>query len=139
MADEQPEQQSTFAGYAILEIFGHQRYAGYVQTQTFGQAVMWRIDVPGLEPRERISTAFDYVGNTRCPPGTIIREGAVQGYSKLFGSGAIYCCTPCTQEAALKAVEEMQARPLMVVKVPDQPETPLQIEWPDGCTQGDEI
>src|SRR5215467_13892732 len=44
---------ATFEGWAILEIFGHQRYAGYVTTQTFGAASMFRLDVPALEERER--------------------------------------------------------------------------------------
>jgi hypothetical protein len=112
------QDQATFDGWAILEIFGHQRYAGRVKTEAYGQSVFWRIDVPPLEPRERISTCYECIGNTSCPPGTIVQEKAVQGYSKLFGSGAIYCLTPCTQEAAMKAVEDMQARPLMAVKLP---------------------
>lgn len=40
--------QATFEGWAVLEIFGHQRYAGYVTTQAFGQSVLFRVDVPPL-------------------------------------------------------------------------------------------
>lgn len=122
------QDQATFDGWAILEIFGHQRYAGRVKTEAYGQSVFWRIDVPPLEPRERISTCYECIGNTSCPPGTIVQEKAVQGYSKLFGSGAIYCLTPCTQEAAMKAVEDMQARPLMAVKLPECKELSAPVE-----------
>jgi hypothetical protein len=47
--------QSAFEGWAVLEIFGHQTYAGFVTTQTFGQAVLFRVDVPPLAERERLS------------------------------------------------------------------------------------
>lgn len=117
MTNEQAE-QSQFAGWAILEIFGHQRYAGYVSTQAFGTAVMFRIDVPALEERERAMTRPGYVGNTYAPAGTKVKAEAVQGYTKLFGVGAIYAMTPCSQEAALKAVEEIQPRPMMIVELP---------------------
>lgn len=112
-------QSNSFEGWAIVEIFGHQRYAGHVSTEAFGTAVMFRVDVPALEARERVSLRPGYVGDKYVPAGALIQEGAVQGYTKLFGVGAIYAITPCTQEAAIQAVEQMQPRPLMALKLPD--------------------
>lgn len=110
-------QQARFEGWAIVEVFGHQRYAGYVTTEAYGQAVLFRVDVPPLEERERLTKHYEYIGNQNVPPGSTVKEQAVQGYTKLFGAGAIYGLTPCTQEAALKAVAAMQARDLQLVKL----------------------
>lgn len=112
-------QQAKFDGWAIVEVMGHQRFAGYVTTEAYGQAVLFRIDVPALEPRERVTERPGYIldrGYT--PAGATVKEGAVQGFTKLVGSGSIYCITPCTKEAALKAVEQIQPRPLMAIEIP---------------------
>jgi hypothetical protein len=116
------DEQSKFDGWAVVEIFGHQRYAGYVTTQAFGQAVMFRVDVPPLEERERVTKSYEYVEgrSTAVPPGSTVKEAAVQGYTKLFGVGAIYGITPCTQDAAVKAVSAMQARKLQLVSLGEE-------------------
>ena len=116
---QESAQDNGFSGWAVVEIFGHQRYAGHVSTQAFGTAVMFRVDVPALESRERVTSRPGYAGDQYVPAGTLIQEGAVQGYTKLFGVGAIYAITPCTQEAALKAVEESIAA--SVVRFPTDP------------------
>ncbi len=115
---ESENQQAKFDGWAIVDVLGHQRYVGYVTTEAYGQAVLFRIDVPALEARERVTKQPGYVGDGYCPAGTTVKEGAIEGYTKLIGSGSIYAITPCTQDAALKAVDEMQRRPLMSVKLP---------------------
>ena len=119
------QQQATFEGWAIVDVLGHQRYVGYVTTEAYGQAVLFRIDVPALEERERVTKQPGYVGDNYCPPGTTVKEGSVAGYTKLVGSGSIYTITPCTKEAALKAVEDMQRRPLMNVTLPPDAQTAL--------------
>lgn len=118
--EQQANGNGNFEGWAILEIFGHQRYAGYVTTQAFGTASMFRLDVPALQARERTTKRPGYVDGTYAPAGSLVKEGPVQGYTKLFGVAAIYAMTPCTKEAALKAIEEIQPRPLMEVQVPTE-------------------
>ena len=113
------DKQATFEGWAIVEVFGHQRYAGFVTTEAFGQAVLFRVDVPPLAERERTTKQYGYDDDGKSvPPGSIVKESAVQGYTKYFGPGAIYAMTPCTQDAAEKAVESMQARKVSVVSIP---------------------
>lgn len=112
-------QQAKFEGWAIVDVLGHQRYVGYVTTEAYGQAVLFRIDVPALEPRDRVTKRPGYDASGQyLPAGTTVKEGAVDGYTKLIGSGSIYAITPCTKDAALAAVEEMQKRPLMSVALP---------------------
>jgi hypothetical protein len=118
------EQQSEYAGWAILEIFGHQKYAGYVTTQTFGMAVLFRCDVPPLPERERVTRSGCYVSDDKvdaafyAPAGSTVKESATPGYSKFFGVGALFSMTPCDEAAALRAVEELQPRALMLVSLP---------------------
>jgi hypothetical protein len=114
------QQQTQFEGWAVVEIFGHQRYAGYVTTQAFGQAVLFRVDVPPLDERERVTKHYEYVDGKNVPPGSTVKEVAVQGYTKLFGVGAIYGITPCTQDAAVRAVSAMQARKLQLVALGEE-------------------
>ena len=86
---------------------------------------MFRCDVPALEERERVTTRPSYIESTYAPDestyapaGTKVKAGAVQGYTKFFGVGAIYALSPCSQEACLKAVEEIQPRPVMSIELP---------------------
>jgi hypothetical protein len=116
-------EQSSFAGWAILEIFGHQKYAGFVETEYYGTACMFRCDVPPLPERERVTRSGCYVKGGEfdreyAPAGSTVKESATPGYTKLFGVGAIYSMTPCDEAAALRAVEELQPRALMLVSLP---------------------
>jgi hypothetical protein len=114
--------QAAFDGWAIVDVLGHQRYVGYVTTEAYGQAVLFRVDVPALEERTRVTVRPGYHGpaGKYLPAGTTVTEGAVPGYTKLIGSGSIYTLTPCTKEAALEAVEQAQPRPLMHVTLPPE-------------------
>jgi hypothetical protein len=116
-------QQSRFEGFAILEIFGHQKYAGFVKTEYYGTACMFRCDIPPLPERESVTKGGCYVEgpnfkNQFAPPGSTVKQPATEAYSKLFGVGAIYSMTPCDEKACLAAVAELQPRPLMLVKLP---------------------
>jgi hypothetical protein len=116
--------QNELATWAILEIFGHQKYAGFVQSQAFGSTVMFRLDVPDLP--ERIGplelptwVTIEATGARQyAPAGTVIKAPEKQGYSKIFGASAIYCITPCTEDAARAVIQQMSPRPLMLVKMP---------------------
>jgi hypothetical protein len=118
MSSMTERQQASFESWAIVDVLGHQRYVGYVTTEAYGQAVLFRIDVPALEARERVTKRPGNVDGRYLPAGSTVQEGAVAGYTKLIGSGSIYAITPCTKEAALEAVEQAQPRPLMNVALP---------------------
>jgi hypothetical protein len=138
--ESRPE-QARFEGWAIVEILGHQRYAGYVTTEAYGQAVMFRIDVPALEARERQTKQPGYIDGQYVPAGATVQEGPMPGYTKLVGAGSIYCITPSTKEAALHAVESLQARPLMLVKLPPDRALPAPQDEPvdfDDIDEDDE-
>jgi hypothetical protein len=70
--------------WAIVEIFGHQRFAGQISEYSLGGCSFVRVDVPDL--------------------------GAGRpGFTKLFGNGAVYSITPCDEETArLTALHDSQ-------------------------------
>jgi len=76
-----------FTGWAIVELFGHKKLAGYVSSQVVAGGSMVRIDVP--------ETPAD-------------RQPATQQYTKLVGVAAIYGITPVDQEVARRAAREIE-------------------------------
>lgn len=85
MADE------AFEGYAILELMGHRRLAGFVRETTIAGVGMLRIDVP--MPDGKTATQF-------YPPS------------------ALYCLTPTTEEIARHIAQNNQPRPVQVWELP---------------------
>lgn len=110
--------QNHFEGWAVLEIMGHNKFAGYVQTVVYGSTAFFRIDVPELPERERVTRYDSFINDVRVPSGSTVKEGPIQAFTKIFGAGSIYCLTPCTEEFARKAAEaDGGSRPLSVVSM----------------------
>jgi hypothetical protein len=84
MTQQQNEAQGfeKFDAWAIVEVFGHKRFAGRVSDQAIGGASFIRIDVPATTDKT--------------------------AYTKFFGGGAIYAITPCTEEVARIAAHEIE-------------------------------
>lgn len=111
--------QAKFEGWGKLEALGHQSCIGFISTQPFGQAVMFRVDVPELAAREVTLTRPEYDGEGRMlPAGSVVQRVAVAGYSVMYGAGSIYRITPCTEEAARTAIERECGRALKLVSLP---------------------
>lgn len=80
-----------FEGWAILELFGHKRMAGFVSSQQVAGGALVRIDVPATEPTREGEHA-----------------GPTPAYTKLVGLAAIYGITPCTEDLARRAAREIE-------------------------------
>ena len=87
-----------FSGWAIIEIMGHQKYSGYVQTQAVGGASMVRVDVPEVA-------------------GDGDREGHA-AFTKLFGASSIYCLTPVSEEVARAMARSLRKAPVNAYEFP---------------------
>ncbi len=122
------ENQSKFEGWAIVEVMGHQRFAGFVTTESYGGAVLFRVDVPDLAEKEETTLYHEYSdehsGYQHIPAGSKVVRAGVSGFSKLFGAASIYCISPCTEEAARAAVESCHPRPLKSFTLPVKPALP---------------
>lgn len=80
--------------WAILEIMGHKRYAGYISEHVMGGASFVRVDVPA--------------------------HGDCQAFSKMFGASSIYCITPVSEAAARIAAGKLEEQPLSEWDIPDE-------------------
>jgi len=81
-------EENKFESWAIVELFGHQQIAGLVTEQQVGGQSFVRVDVPEVD-------------------GEPV-------FTKLYGSGAIYAITPCSEEVARLAVERLAVRPIKI-------------------------
>jgi hypothetical protein len=80
-----------FETFAIVELFGHSVISGKVSEQAIGGASFVRVDVPAINGQE--------------------------AYTKLYGSGAIYCITPTDEATALAAAQGLRQKPVDVWKL----------------------
>jgi hypothetical protein len=81
-----PEHAQPLETWAIVEVLGHKKFAGYVSEQVLGGAVLVRVDVPETD---------------QCGVFT-------KPYTKLVGVGSIYCITPTTEEIARRAAQQLE-------------------------------
>lgn len=114
--------QSAFEGWAVVELMGHQREIGYVTTEAYGQAVMFRVDTPELPEREFVLTRPEWTsagdnGRSWTPEGSRVKRDAIQARSRLVAPGSLYAINPCTEEAARTAIERNVDRPLILIEV----------------------
>lgn len=117
--------QVAFEGWAIVELLGHQREIGFVTTEAYGQAVMFRVDTPDLPAREFVLTHPEYASpegdeDTRSwvPAGSKVKRPASPARTRLVAPSALYAINPCTEEAARTAIEKLSARPLILLEAP---------------------
>lgn len=76
-----------FAGWAVLELMGHRRLAGYLTEQEIGGTNMLRIDVPKAKGEGDVATQF-------------------------YSATAVYCITPTTEEMARAVARRCQPAPV---------------------------
>lgn len=117
--------QSTFEGFAMLELMGHRKEIEFVTTQAFGQAVLFRCDTPELPEREYTLERPEYAGGRYCPVGTKVKRQAAPASSCLVAPSALYAINPCSEDAAMIAIERSIARPLIILELPPEPERAL--------------
>ena len=95
-------EQKSFDCWCIVEIFGHQKYAGRVTEQTIGGCSFVRLDVPELPERKSVRWGREET------------QLAVPAFTKLFGQGAIYSITPVDESVARAACDSMRVEPVTV-------------------------
>lgn len=84
--------EGTFEGWAILELMGHRRLAGYVREVELAGGGVLRIDIPK-------------------PEG----DGAT---TQFYSPAALYCLTPCSEEIARGFAERTQPAPVQRWELP---------------------
>lgn len=75
-----------FEQWAILDIMGHLKLAGFVTEITIAGTGFIRIDVP--------------------------ETSSAGSYTRMFSPGSLYSISPCTEEAARRVAERLRAVPI---------------------------
>ena len=110
-------EQETFEGWAILELMGHRRLAGYVrEVELAGHGVL-RLEVPKHELQDT---------------GTCARADAGEGApadveaTQFYSPAALYCLTPTTEEIARALAARSRPQPVQQWELP-----PARVYVPD--------
>ncbi len=124
------EDKKQFEGWAVVELYGHQREVGFVSTQYYGAASLFQIDVPELEEREYQLKSPEWAGSQLIQAGSIVRREAVAGRSRLVGVGAIYAINPCTEQTARDLIDRNATRKLQLVSLAESSQLPAEVTLP---------
>ena len=89
------EAQAKFETWAIVEVMGHNRFAGFVSERAIGGASLLQVDVPETDGRP--------------------------AFTKLLGVSSIYAITPCTEETARAAAQHYRLRAFHEYELPRLP------------------
>lgn len=127
--DDADVKQASFEGWAVVEMMGHRKEIGFVTTQAFGQAVLFRVDTPELPEREFVLETPEYAshngeGSRWCPIGTKVKRPVSPAKSCLVAPSSLYAINPCSEEAAMRLIERNVSRPLIALELPEQAALP---------------
>lgn len=89
------QEKESFEGWAILELMGHRRLAGYLREQSVAGAAMVRIDVPG--------------------------QGEHVEATQFYAPSAVYCITPTTEDMARRVAAMSMPAPVQRWELPAPP------------------
>lgn len=76
--------------WAVVEVMGHKRFAGWVTEQVIAGTGFVRVDVPGVGEGEQ----------------------AIAAFSKFFGTKSIYAITPTDEETARRMAGAIRETPI---------------------------
>lgn len=107
----QEQQLATFEGYAIVEIMGHQRVAGYVTTQYFGGTAVFRVVQQEQPPQEIVLESDEWIDGKFVYAGSKIRISRPRAET-FVAAASLYRMTPCSEEQA----NELQPKVVEVVE-----------------------
>lgn len=85
---------SRFETWAIVEIMGHQKFAGFLTEETIAGSGMLRLDVPEF--------------------------GALKGFTRYFNAASVYSITPTSEGLARQIGEGLQRQPVSLYELPDE-------------------
>lgn len=112
--DEEPGKLET---WAIVEVMGHSRFAGYAQQVAMGGAAMIRIDVPEIPEREE---EYDAWGDGETCTKKKRTIAGTPAFTKFLGISSIFAITPCTKEVAIAAVNQFRSAPVTILEMPSR-------------------
>jgi hypothetical protein len=117
--------QNHLETWAVVELMGHQKEVGFVTTQYYGAACMFKIDVPELPEREKVLERPTWIEGKHAPVGTKINQAAQPGRTRMVGISSVYALNPCDRETAIAVLEETSSREIKIVCLAGAKQLPL--------------
>jgi hypothetical protein len=115
------DQQAKFEGWAVVELFGHSKEAGYVTTQYFGDKAMFQIDIPAFEDREYSLERPEWCEiegrDQLVPKGSKVLRKGTPARSRIVSPGAVYAMNPSSEELVRKLLDRDVPRKLVVLEL----------------------
>lgn len=96
---EQQQDQGKIEFWAVVELLGHQRMAGFVRQVSLGGDVLLRVDVP------EVKHAYQ-------PYGGPAEERTIAAFTRFVSPKALYALNPCTEEFARAAAAQFLSKPV---------------------------
>lgn len=114
--------QTELSGWALVELLGHRRLAGHIETVHIGQAAFMKITVPAID---RTWTAE----RNHFWPGAVIPAGATVRSTRekrecFAAVTSVYCITPATEEE----VEDLAGAKHEILTMPAAQLAPADVE-----------
>lgn len=94
-----------FRGWAIVEIMGHNKVSGFVETKAFGSVVMFRVHAPAVDPVEQLLEVGQYINYKHVPAGSRVRVSRPE-FETYVGAASVYRMNPCSEELALSLIPQ---------------------------------
>lgn len=91
-------EETTFEHWALLEIMGHNRFAGLISEQTIAGGSFIRIDIP--------------------------ESDGLQPVTKFFNASSVYCITPVSEEVARGLARKFCHAPINSWEIPEEMRQP---------------
>jgi len=112
-----------FEGWAIVELMGHRRLAGFVTEQEIAGASFLRLDIVGKD------TKVDEDDG----PEVALHGGFEGGVTQFYSPQAVYCITPTTQDIAVALGRRSAPAPVSRYEL----EPPRPDPWHDSDDEDD--
>lgn len=88
--------------WAVVEVMGHNTFAGKVSEYVIGGTAFIRVDVPEIAEKVEVQHGSEYTYPT------------VPAFTKLIGAGSIYAITPCSEVIAREIAKRKRTVPVEV-------------------------
>ena len=111
------ESKESFRQWCVVELFGHQKIAGLVSEFQIAGGSLVRVDVPALEAVP--PTTMQQDGDGYITRYAQAEKPAMPAFTKMYGLGAIYGISPCSEETARAMAAQIRVTPIDVFSVSD--------------------
>jgi len=127
------QQQAKFEGYGLVEIVGHQRVAGFVTTEYFGNVAVFHVVMPEVAAEEIEIPTRQWIDTEYLEAGSRVRISRPK-VEQFVAASSLYRLTPCAQADAVT----QQPRVVEVAFRAERPKAIAAVELPDDGAKDDD-